>query len=78
MLHPDLSSLGTLSQAWTVPCNSTFSYAIVVGDQTFTVAEDELIIQLLDGSCVSAIEAWTDSDQTHYVFGARFMSTLYV
>ncbi|EKM59995.1 uncharacterized protein PHACADRAFT_138388 [Phanerochaete carnosa HHB-10118-sp] len=77
-LRPDLSSLGSLSEAWTVPCNSTFSYGIVVGNQVFTVDESTLVLQQPDGTCVSGIEAWTDSTQSQYVFGARFLSTLYL
>ena len=77
-LRPDLSSLGNLSEAWTVPCNSSFSFGLVVGSQTFTVDESTLVIEQPDGTCVSGIEAWTDSTQTQYVFGARFLSTIYL
>ena len=67
-----------LAQAWTVPCNSTFSYGIIVGSQTFTLDEGDLVLPQPDGSCVSGIEAWLDSTETTYVFGARFLSTIYL
>lgn len=77
-LRPDLSTLGSLSEAWTIPCNASFSYGIVVGTQTFTVDQHTLVLQQPDGSCVSGIEGWTDDTQTQYVFGARFLSTVYL
>ena len=77
-LRPDLSSLGILSQAWTIPCDSSFSFGIVVGSQTFTLDETSLVIQQPNGICVSGIEGWTDETQVNYVFGARFLSTIYL
>ena len=77
-VRADLTSLPGLAQAWTVPCNSTFSYGIIVGSQTFTLDEGDLVLPQPDGSCVSGIEAWLDSSETTYVFGARFLSTIYL
>ncbi|PSR83441.1 hypothetical protein PHLCEN_2v5713 [Hermanssonia centrifuga] len=76
--RPDLSSLGPLSDAWTIPCDATFSFGLVVGSQTFTLNPDNLIITQPDGTCISGIEGWTDSTQTTYLFGARFLSTIYL
>ena len=77
-LRQDLSSLPGVAQAWTIPCNSTFSYGIVIGSETFTLDESILVLPQPDGSCVSSIEAWIDTTDTQYVFGARFLSTIYL
>ncbi|KAI0691389.1 aspartic peptidase domain-containing protein [Cytidiella melzeri] len=77
-LRADLSSLGTLSQAWTVPCNSSYSFGLLVGTETFVVEASALIIKLVDGTCVSGIEGWVSASQTQYLLGARFLSTIYL
>lgn len=77
-LRTDLSSLGALSQAWAIPCDSSFSFGLVTGSQTFTMDPNTLIISQPDGTCVSGIEGWTDTTQTTYLFGSRFLSTIYL
>lgn len=77
-LSSTLSSLGAASQAWIIPCNSQFTFGFVVGSQTFTLNTESLVIQLGDGTCVSAIESWTDASNNHYLLGARFISSVYL
>lgn len=77
-LKKSLSTLGNLSQAWTLPCDSTFSFGLVIGGQTFVLDQSNLVVKQDNGVCVSAIEAWTNSFETQYLFGSRFMSTIYL
>lgn len=67
-----------MSEAWTVPCGSTFSFGLVLDGQMFTVDQSTLVVKLADGTCVSGIEAWTNSFESQYMFGSRFMSTVYL
>lgn len=78
VLRTDLSSLGPLSQAWSIPCDSSFSFGVIANSQTFTMNENTLVLSLLDGTCVSAIEGWADTTVTTYLFGSRFVSTIYL
>ena len=64
--------------AYTVPCNADLTFGITVGLQTFVLSRNDLIVPMSDGNCVSNIEAWTNPWQTNYVFGSRFMSTVYM
>ncbi|KAI0089296.1 aspartic peptidase domain-containing protein [Irpex rosettiformis] len=77
-LRSDLSSLGSLSQAYTVPCSSSYTFGVIVGTETFTVETSSLIVKQSHGTCISGIEGWTDASQTQYLFGARFLSTVYL
>lgn len=77
-LRTDLSSLGPLSQAWSIPCETEFSFGIIADSQVFTMNQNTLVLQLPDGTCVSAIEGWTDTTVTTYLFGSRFVSTIYL
>ena len=77
-LRTDLSSLGVLSQAWSIPCDASFSYGLIVGSQTFTLDQNSLIINQGDGTCISGIEGWTDTTVTTYLFGSRFLCTVYL
>jgi hypothetical protein len=77
-LQKNLSTLGNLSMAYTVPCNADFSFGLVIGSQTFVLSPSNLIVPMGDGNCVSTIEAWTNPWQTNYAFGSRFMSTVYM
>lgn len=63
---------------YVIPCDSQFTFGVVVGGQTFYVDESNLIVSLGNDKCVSSIEAWTDSWQTQYVFGSRFLCTVYL
>ncbi|KAH8101427.1 aspartic peptidase domain-containing protein [Cristinia sonorae] len=74
----NLSTLGSESTAWTVPCNSQFSFGFVVGSQTFTLDPNSLLINRGNGVCSSAIEGWTSSSQQNYLLGARFISAVYL
>ncbi|KAF7791422.1 hypothetical protein EIP86_002438 [Pleurotus ostreatoroseus] len=77
-LRTDLSSLGTLSEAWSIPCNSSLTFGLTVNSQNFIMDQNVLVVELPDGSCVSAIEGWTDPTVTTYLFGSRFISTIYL
>ena len=69
-----------MSQAWTLPCDSKFTFGLVVGEQTFPLDESVLVIDqgLGNNTCVSGIEGWTDPSEELYMFGARFLSTVYM
>ncbi|TCD71460.1 hypothetical protein EIP91_010166 [Steccherinum ochraceum] len=72
------ATLGSTSTAWTVPCNSQFSFGFVVGSQTFTLDPGSLLINQGNGICTTAIEGWTNSNQEEYLLGARFISSVYL
>ena len=74
----DLATLGSASQAFRIPCNTQYTFGLVVGSQTFVVNPDSLINQQSDGTCLSGIEGFTDTTQTSYLVGARFISTVYL
>ncbi|KAF7796582.1 hypothetical protein EIP86_007763 [Pleurotus ostreatoroseus] len=74
----NLSTLGAASKAFTVPCDAQYSFGLVVGAQTFVVSSDMLVIKQSDGTCVSGIEGFTDTAETRYLVGARFISTIYL
>ncbi|KAI0796369.1 aspartic peptidase domain-containing protein [Irpex lacteus] len=77
-LRADLSSLGSLSEAYTIPCDSTYTFGLIAGTQTFTVEASSLIVKQSDGTCISGIEGWADASQTQTLLGARFLSTVYL
>jgi len=72
------STLGSASQAWTIPCNSQYTFGFTLGSQTFILNTKDLILDQGGGTCVSAIEALTDTNQSNYIVGARFISTVYL
>lgn len=72
------STLGGLSQAYSIPCDAQFSFGLLVGSQTFVLNPDQLILKQGNGTCVSAIEGFTDSALTQYLVGSRFISTIYL
>ncbi|KAI0791796.1 aspartic peptidase domain-containing protein [Abortiporus biennis] len=72
------STFGSASQAWSVPCNTQYSFGFIVGTQTFTLDTSDLIVKQGDGSCLSAIEGWTDTTNSQYLLGARFISSVYL
>lgn len=69
---------GALSQAWTIPCDSQFSFGIIIGDNEYPLDQSFLVIRLNDGTCVSAIEGWTDPNVTTFLLGAVFINTQYL
>ncbi|EKM61519.1 uncharacterized protein PHACADRAFT_248187 [Phanerochaete carnosa HHB-10118-sp] len=77
-LQQGISTLGNLSMAYTLPCNTQFTFGLVVGSQTFVLDQSSLIVTMSNGQCVSGIEAWTDPQQAQYMFGSRFLSTVYL
>ncbi|KAJ3553899.1 hypothetical protein NM688_g3373 [Phlebia brevispora] len=62
-LRTDLSSLGPLSEAWSIPCDSSFSFGLIADSQTFTMDQNTLIIPLSDG---------THRAHTHRVTAAQY------
>lgn len=76
--NQSLSSLGSLSQAWSIPCNSQFTLGFIVGPQTFNVDPKFMIVQQSDGTCTSAVEGWNDSSNSQYLLGASFISSIYL
>ncbi|KAH9891257.1 acid protease [Cubamyces lactineus] len=73
-----LSTMPGQTVAWTVPCNTQLQFAVIIGEQRFTVDQSILIVDQGDGTCVSIIEGFTDSSVTQYIFGQNFMSQLYL
>ncbi|EPQ61141.1 acid protease [Gloeophyllum trabeum ATCC 11539] len=63
--------------AWTVPCDTKMSFTAVFGSESFTVDQSILVINQGD-RCIGGIEGWSDSSLTGYLFGARFLSEVYV
>ncbi|OBZ79275.1 hypothetical protein A0H81_00178 [Grifola frondosa] len=78
VLQSSLSTIPGQSQAWTVPCNTQISFTVNIGSQSFTVDQSILVVPQSDGTCVSVIEAWTSTNNTQYILGARFISQLYL
>ncbi|KAI0076923.1 hypothetical protein K474DRAFT_1662305 [Panus rudis PR-1116 ss-1] len=78
ILRPTTSTLGSLAQSWSIPCDSQFTFGIIAGSQTYSLPTSSLVINMDDGTCLSAIEAWTSSETNSYLLGARFMSTIYL
>jgi hypothetical protein len=84
LLRPDASIPGsspqqpsTLSQAFSVPCNTRISFATVFGSQTFILDQSTLVVKQ-NGTCISAIEAWNDPNNSEYLLGATFISSVYL
>lgn len=77
-LQANMGSLGAASQAWTIPCDAKFSFAFLVGGQTFTLDHNSLVIPVSSGQCVSAIEGWSDENETRYLLGTAFISSVYL
>ncbi|CAL1699905.1 unnamed protein product [Somion occarium] len=78
VLLPTISTLGSLSQTWKIPCDSKITFGIIVGSQTYTLDSSTLVIKQSDGTCISGIEAWTSSNLNSYLLGARFISAVYL
>ena len=74
----NFSTLGSASQAYRVPCNTQYTFALIVGSQSFVLNPDSLLIKQDDGTCISGIEGFTDPSQTQYLIGARFIGTVYL
>ena len=66
------------STVYVVPCNSKFSLSTVIGGQSWQVDQALLVLKQGDGTCVSTIQGWTDTNNKQYLFGSTFLSSLYV
>lgn len=77
-LQSGLSTLGAQAQAWEVPCDARVSLTININAQTFTVDESVLVRQTTSGACFSGVEGWTDAAVEEYLFGALFVSQIYL
>ena len=66
------------STIYVVPCNSKFSLSTIIGGQTWQVDQTLLVQELGDGTCVSNIQGWADTNNDQYLFGSAFLSSVYV
>lgn len=66
------------STIYVVPCNSKFSLSTTIGGQAWQVDQTLLVQKQDDGTCVSNIQGWTDTNNKQYLFGSAFLSSLYV
>ncbi|KAF9652076.1 acid protease [Thelephora ganbajun] len=66
------------STVYSVPCNAKFSLSTVIGGKTWQVDQTLLVRKLDDGTCVSNIQGWADTNNKQYLFGSAFLSSLYV
>lgn len=66
------------STVYTIPCNSKFSLATIIGGKSWQVDQTLLVDKQDDGTCVSNIQGWTDTNDKQYIFGSTFLSSLYV
>lgn len=53
------------------------SLTVVFGELFITINEDSLITND-GGSCFSILEEWNDANEVEYLFGASFISTIYL
>jgi hypothetical protein len=74
----EFATIDGASQAYEVPCDAVFTFALVVGTQSFEVDQDVLVIPQSDGTCISGIEGFTDTTRSTYLIGARFIATVYL
>ncbi|KAH8106742.1 hypothetical protein BXZ70DRAFT_1060855 [Cristinia sonorae] len=78
-IRPSVSTtMGSLTQSWSVPCDADFTLDVIVGSQAYKMDRRVLVIDHGDGTCSSGIEAWADAGVDQYLLGARFMSTVYM
>ena len=76
---PGVSSVdGAQSQTWSVPCDSQFSFGIIISDTEYQIDQSSLVRKMNDGSCVSAIEGWSDDRVTTFLLGAVFINEVYL
>ena len=54
------------------------SLTININAQTFTFDETVLVRQTSSGTCFSGVEGWTDDSVDEYIFGALFVSEVYL
>ncbi|KZT22082.1 acid protease [Neolentinus lepideus HHB14362 ss-1] len=71
------SDSATSAEAWTVPCGTKMTFTAIFGTESFSVDESILVINQGE-RCVGAIEGWSNSSLTGYLFGARFLSEIYL
>lgn len=62
---------------WTVPCTTIgISWVPLFGSLQLPMGN--LILKSADGSCVGAIEGWSDETVNDYLLGSAFMSNAYI
>ncbi|KAJ8520373.1 hypothetical protein ONZ45_g2812 [Pleurotus djamor] len=67
----------SVTAAYTVPCDSKLTVDVQFGDTTVTLKEDVLLLR--NGStCTSVLEEWNDANISEYLFGATFISAVYL
>ena len=77
-LQLGLSTLGAQSQAWEVPCDAKVPLTINTNTETFAFDESVLVRRANNGVCFSRVEGWTDAAVETYIFGALFVSQVYL
>ncbi|KAF9014921.1 hypothetical protein BDQ17DRAFT_2907 [Cyathus striatus] len=71
------SGISATSYLWSVPCQTRMSLTVTFGAQSFSINEDYLV-QNLNGSCWGSIEGWSDENETLYLLGSAFVSSIYL
>lgn len=66
------------STVYVVPCDSKLLLSVSIGGETWQVDQKLLVQKQDDGTCVSNIQGWTDTNNNQYLFGSAFLSSLYV
>ena len=55
-----------------------FSLSTTIGGQVWRLDQALLVQKQGDGTCVSNIQGWTDTNNKLHLFGSAFLSSLYV
>jgi hypothetical protein len=51
---------------------------MTLGDKTYALDQSALVLQNADGSCYGGLQAWADATESDYLFGAIFVSSVYM
>ncbi|KAL0945557.1 hypothetical protein HGRIS_014718 [Hohenbuehelia grisea] len=65
------------TNTWVVPCDTKMQLTVTIGEVTVTLTENALI-RSNGTSCISALEEWKDASASEYLFGATFISAVYL
>ncbi|KAF4605678.1 hypothetical protein EYR40_004467 [Pleurotus pulmonarius] len=71
------SSSSPSTTAYTVPCDTKVTLDVTFGEFSVTLREDVLVFK--NGTtCTSAFEEWNDQGMSEFLFGATFISAVYL
>ncbi|KAF9493926.1 acid protease [Pleurotus eryngii] len=71
------SSSSPATTAYTVPCDTKVTLDVRFGEFSVTLREDVLVFK--NGTtCTSAFEEWNDQGMSEFLFGATFISAVYL